>query len=195
MGYSYSTDRLVLESHVSHRLLFSTSNTLPLRICRAKDSHTFMPRRMKRTGLMPTTFSGASSTPEDSNLTRTNLFDSYLEHRKDESKLTLQECKEQIRASFNAYQSTTVLVDALDEIEQDSRYDLVTTLNTLASEFEGHIKIFLSSRPDLRIESMFPTCSKITIEASNNEGDIKTYLNARVDKEIKQNPVFKKLKV
>jgi len=123
--------------------------------------------------------STATRYPEDM---RKKLRDLWLETREKGSDLSFAMCREQLLESVNLYPKTTLVLDALDECEPDSRGRLVDTIEFLLSKSERPLKVFISSRPDRDIRRRFINKPNLEIEARHNEADIRKF----VDEEIKR---------
>lgn len=96
------------------------------------------------------------------------------------SDLGFEACREQLLESVNLYPRTTLVLDALDECEPDSRRKLVDAIKHLLSKSERPLKVFISSRPDQDIKHQFLSEPNIEIQARHNEKDIRKF----VDEEI-----------
>lgn len=104
----------------------------------------------------------------------------YQDTRLKGSDLSFDTCREQLLESVNLYHRTTLVLDALDECDPESRGRLVETIEFLLSNTNRPIKVFISSRPDRDIRSAFVCKPNIEIQATHNEKDIRKF----VDREI-----------
>ncbi|GAB1320797.1 NACHT domain-containing protein [Madurella fahalii] len=98
------------------------------------------------------------------------------------SELGFGACREQLLESVNLYQSTTLVLDALDECDPDSRRELVDTIEFLLSKSEKPLRILISSRPDRDIRSRFLDKPNIEIRAGHNENDIRKFVDEEIVK-------------
>ncbi|QKX62010.1 uncharacterized protein TRUGW13939_09166 [Talaromyces rugulosus] len=105
------------------------------------------------------------------------------------SDLSFNTCKEQLLESVNLYPKTTLVLDALDECEPDSRSRLIDTIEFLLSESKRPLKIFISSRPDGDIRARFLSRPNIEIQATDNQNDIEKFVNA----EMVKHPLWEKI--
>jgi hypothetical protein len=94
----------------------------------------------------------------------------------------LETCREQLLESVNLYPKTTIVLDALDECEPDTRGYLVDTLDLLLQKSERPLKIFISSRPDADIRDRFLSRPNIDIQATDNHDDIAKFVNEEIVK-------------
>jgi selenocysteine-specific translation elongation factor len=58
------------------------------------------------------------------------------------------QCKKQILALLDIYQKSTLVIDAMDECDPQSRSEQVNALKLSLKESKKRVKIFISSRPD-----------------------------------------------
>lgn len=98
------------------------------------------------------------------------------------SDLTFDTCKEQLLESVNLYPKTTLVLDALDECEPDTRFRLLDTIEHLLQNSERPLKIFISSRPDGDIRDRFLSRPNIEIQATDNQDDIARFVNEEIMK-------------
>ena len=93
-----------------------------------------------------------------------------------------------IEESFNlllqlieSYPQITLVVDALDECNKETRASFMEKLNTLVSGKSSNlVKIFISSRPDLDIKHRFSDGSNMEIRATDNEKDIAMFIDDKI---------------
>lgn len=90
--------------------------------------------------------------------------------------------------SVNEYSQTVIVLDALDECDDYSRWQLTDVIKGLVSESKRSVKVFISSRPENYINTQF-SGKNITIQAINNQGDIEKFVNAEIDKPRKWGPI------
>ncbi|OGE49252.1 hypothetical protein PENARI_c022G06687 [Penicillium arizonense] len=136
-----------------------------------------------------------STTAKNPEATQTKLRELYSKCRQGGTTFSLEICKEQIRASLDIYEQTTIVIDAMDECDPDSRDELIDALNSFVSESNSNpVRIFISSRPDPDIENQLENTPNIGINASDNKSDIEKYLSAEMDKLAKKAPFFGRLK-
>lgn len=115
-----------------------------------------------------------------------DLMQNHVRHLWQESRskgqdLGFEACKKLILSSINLYDSTTLILDALDECESTSRARLIETFKLLKSQSTKPLRIFVSSRPDGDIRSLFESLPNIEIRATDNDDDIKKFVNAQID--------------
>lgn len=125
---------------------------------------------------------------------QTKLRDAVRQARDKGTNFRLQQCREQILASLNIYARSTLVIDALDECDPDSRYELIEALNSLLSNAKMPVKIFISSRPDPDLGTELARSHSVGIEAGDNQDDIRKYLDIELDKQAKKVAVLKRMK-
>lgn len=74
------------------------------------------------------------------------------------------------------YPSITIVLDALDEVNQEDRQELLDILSKLLQESSGLLKIFISSRDNYDISHHLSGSPNVYIEASDNAGDIEDFM-------------------
>lgn len=110
------------------------------------------------------------------------------ETRRQGSHLGFDACKTQLMESINEYSQTVIILDALDECDDYSRWQLIDVIRDLASKSDRPLKVFISSRPDNDIKTQF-SGKNIEIQAINNQGDIEKFVNAEIDKPRRWGPI------
>lgn len=81
--------------------------------------------------------------------------------------------------------STTVIIDAFDECDPKSRFEILETLEKLLSSTNSLVKILVSSR-DPRVLSRLKSYSVSCIDASHNTDDIERSVEFEMTKSIEQ---------
>ena len=85
---------------------------------------------------------------------------------------------------LNDQSQTTIIIDALDEADSDSFFDVVEILEQLINDSPGLVKVFISSRPEDHINSALEAWPEIEIEPQFTRKDIETYINSQVNKRL-----------
>lgn len=106
------------------------------------------------------------------------------------TQLGLSDCHNQLLESFNLYQTTFVVLDALDEVDDNELDLLMEGLDNLATEVEhGHtLKIFVASRPEKEIARMYDSGPTVTIQATDNKADIERFVRMEIDTIKRRDP-------
>lgn len=97
--------------------------------------------------------------------------------------LNPEESTELIIALSEKYQSTTIIIDALDECYVGTRKSLLSSLHKIVQK-ATRVKIVVTSRYDVDIIDSFSTSSGpyYYIHSGDNSGDINLYIDAELDR-------------
>jgi ankyrin repeat protein len=115
--------------------------------------------------------------------------------RENGTNFRLEQCKQHILKSLNIYPRTTLFIDAVDECEPGLRYELIQALKMFMSESRRVVRIFISSRPDPKIQYQLKSSPNIGIRAEDSQEDIQKFLNTELDKLAQSEPLFESLKL
>ncbi|GFF93905.1 putative ankyrin repeat protein [Aspergillus lentulus] len=110
------------------------------------------------------------------------------------STLRFDACKQQILESLNLYTKTTLVLDAFDECDPESRGELADALKSLLLLSKNTVKVFISSRPDPDIQCELEGCTSVSIQASSNQLDIQNFLEEELEKLAKTTACIRRLK-
>lgn len=119
----------------------------------------------------------------------------YHEKKLHGGDLSLDDCKTQLLKSVNLFSRTTLILDAMDECDPSSRVRLINVVESLLSEAEKPVRVFISSRPDRDIRNRFTTRPNIEIQARHNEDDIRKFVNEEITKHRRWEDMSASLKV
>lgn len=109
----------------------------------------------------------------------------YSEKRRNSfasGKLDVEECENVLLSLTDIYPQTTLVLDALDECDPDTRVDLIEIFERLVARTSKPIKIFVSSRPDADIKERFEEGINVAITATDNYEDIARFVEDQIDK-------------
>ncbi|KAI1752087.1 hypothetical protein F4782DRAFT_155191 [Xylaria castorea] len=123
-----------------------------------------------------------STTVKNPGCIRKQLQDLYRETRLKGSDFGFSDCQKQLLESTNLYSQTTLVLDALDECEPDSRRQILETVEYLLSESRNPLKVFISSRPERDIRNRFLHRPNVEIKATDNEEDIQKFASEEITK-------------
>ncbi|KAF4448569.1 hypothetical protein F53441_8046 [Fusarium austroafricanum] len=96
------------------------------------------------------------------------------------SDLTLEICRRCLLELTDLFSGTTLILDALDECESDSRGKLIEAIEFLLTHSKNPLRIFISSRPEGDIRERFQSRPYVEIHASNNRGDIARFVKTEI---------------
>lgn len=111
------------------------------------------------------------------------------QRKKDEDKgsnpdqLSLDETVEVILAITDENPAVIVL-DALDEIEQETRFELFSALERILQESGSLLKVLVPSRDDWDITAQFENSPNVVIKTTDNSRDIERFVEEEVAKAI-----------
>ena len=114
--------------------------------------------------------------------------------------LQWEDCRALLLSLLNIHSETTIIIDALDELDLDyeskHRYLLLELLNDVILECDGVVKIFVSSRDDQDIVMEFKKMPNLFIKATDNLKDIERYIirEFKTDKRFSRHPWSPELK-
>ena len=97
----------------------------------------------------------------------------------DVTRLSLQDC---IRVVLNITgpDPATIVLDAIDEVQPKSRYELVKGLQQIIRDSGSVVKIFVTSRDDDQVLSLLTNAIMLRIDAENNRTDIESFVRDQV---------------
>ncbi len=78
------------------------------------------------------------------------------------------------------FPQTTLVLDALDECDAETRLSLVNLLEELVRKASRPVKIFISSRLDQDIKQRYESGPNVAIRAADNQDDISRYVEAKM---------------
>ena len=100
--------------------------------------------------------------------------------------LRLEESRDLILELIDQSDMTTIVIDALDEIDPEKRYDLLEALETILQEARGLIKVFVSSRDDQDIVCTLNNYPSLDITSDHNQRDIEAFVRNETERLIKK---------
>jgi hypothetical protein len=99
--------------------------------------------------------------------------------------LNIGESSQLLHELVDIYPQTTIVLDAMDECNRDTRYRLIEIFDSLLSQSSKPVKIFISSRPDEDIKDRFHTGPNVGIQATDNKDDIAKFVTAKIERNLK----------
>jgi Cdc6-like AAA superfamily ATPase len=112
---------------------------------------------------------------------RKGLKDLYQDMRMKSSDIGFDTCKQHLHEAVSLYDKTTIVLDALDECEPNSRFQIIDMIDSLLSHSK-RVNVFVSSRRDRDIRNIFSKTPNIEIQASDNEKDIQSFVDSEISK-------------
>lgn len=98
----------------------------------------------------------------------------------DVPRLRTQDC---VRLALELAQQDplTIVVDALDTLDQKERYVLTKALSDIVSKADNVVKVFVSTRTDTHLRSTLIASNYINITAEDTHADMVTFIEHRID--------------
>jgi len=100
------------------------------------------------------------------------------------SRLTLNESQELLVQLTDIYPQTTICIDALDEVENGIRVQLLKSLKHVLERSKNLVKIFATTRMDTDILLQFAMFPKIELQPDDNVSDINQFVETKVQSTI-----------
>ncbi|KAB8215101.1 ankyrin repeat-containing domain protein, partial [Aspergillus novoparasiticus] len=135
-----------------------------------------------------------STTVRNPKSMQTNLQAACGTARKEGTNFRLEQCKDHIQNSLNIYRKTTLVIDAMDECDPQSRHELVDALKAFVQRAKNPVKIFIASRPDRVLENQLEVTPSVCIEASDNLEDIRQHIDNELNRLAKSNTFLESMK-
>jgi hypothetical protein len=105
--------------------------------------------------------------------------------------LRIEESCELIIQLAEHYPLTTIIIDALDECDPETRTDLLETLERVLQESTHLVKIFISSRDDQDIVCRLQEYPSLEIASHKNRDDITAFVRAETNGLIQKRKLLK----
>jgi len=102
------------------------------------------------------------------------------------SRLTLNESQELLVQLMDIYPQTTICIDALDEVENGIRVQLLKSLKHVVGRSKNLVKIFATTRMDTDILLQFEMFPMIELQPDDNVSDINQFVESELEKAIEE---------
>ena len=115
------------------------------------------------------------------------VIDIYLDRERKgqrSSRLSLGESEELLVKLADIYPQTTICIDALDEVETNTRIHLLKALKNIIEKSKTLVKIFVTTRMDPDILRQFEMFPRIELEPDDNIGDINQFVETKLQNTI-----------
>lgn len=99
------------------------------------------------------------------------------------------QCRDLIIALSKGFPKTTIVVDALDECDENTRETLFLILKQIITSTK-RVRIFVSSRNHEDIQRMLGEFPNHYLDATDNVEDIKTYIRSELDRCAARKPIL-----
>lgn len=113
-----------------------------------------------------------------------NIYNDREKKGQESAQLSLKESQDLLIQITNIYPQTTICIDAMDEVDKDTRIDLLKCLNKVIKTSKNVVKIFVTTRMDQDILAQFKIFPRIELQPDDNVGDINEFIRAKVESAI-----------
>jgi len=100
------------------------------------------------------------------------------------SRLTLNESQKLLVQLTDIYPQTTICIDALNEVENGIRVQLLESLKHVVERSKNLVKIFATTRMDTEILRQFEMFPRIEMQPDDNVSDINQFVRTKVQSTI-----------
>lgn len=104
----------------------------------------------------------------------------YEDGKNIQNDLTIAKCKSTLVEIINSYPRTTLVLDALDECDEETRRELAELFQNLVVNSKGLLKVFIASRKEPDIEKYLRSFRSrqmlVSITTSDNTSDIEKFV-------------------
>jgi len=111
----------------------------------------------------------------------------YEDHEKKETRPSEQELQALLQQLLNSFKKTYIVIDALDEVPENTRVNLLTVLSSLRA---SRASLLLTSRPLQLLEPFLPDAVYVYIENKNRK-DIELFINKQMEETPYLTAIFK----
>jgi len=98
----------------------------------------------------------------------------------------LEDSLDLVKTLTEAYGVTTIIVDALDECNPETRQSLLDAFEEILQESAGLVKVLVSSRDDQDIVWRFRDSPNFNITSNRNTQDIENYVRTETEKLVEK---------
>ncbi|UKZ96209.1 uncharacterized protein TrAFT101_011010 [Trichoderma asperellum] len=140
------------------------------------------PVRRETKHILRSYISQLARVPKYPTMMEKNIYTLYLKAKKEKRGFSIDECETALIELVNFYPRTTLILDALDECEMDTRETIARILGNLVDKGEGTVKVFIASRKEADIEEYLESQKLVEISAADNKDDIEKYVEQEVAK-------------
>ncbi|CAG9983963.1 unnamed protein product [Clonostachys byssicola] len=113
--------------------------------------------------------------------------------RSERLEMDLQLCQFALAELASSYQSSSIVLDALDECDEETRNQLMCCMEEIVSRCPN-LKIFISSRTEYDIKKYFSSKPTITIQATDNQNDIRSFIREKLTSDARWNSLDQELR-
>lgn len=96
--------------------------------------------------------------------------------------------EKELQKLVNVFPKTTIVLDALDECDKDTRHQILEIFRNIAERTTRNMKVLISSRPDQDIVDSLKSGPNIGIIATHNQADIAKFVTESIHVRPKDSP-------
>ncbi|GFN18713.1 hypothetical protein AtubIFM55763_007650 [Aspergillus tubingensis] len=104
----------------------------------------------------------------------------FAKMKDQETEPDIETCTQYLRQSVDQYSRITVVLDALDECDKESRHELFKIISLLLTQSEYSVRVFVSARPEPDIMACFEGFPVIYTDNPGVEKDIRSFIRNRI---------------
>ncbi|KAF8428814.1 hypothetical protein EV426DRAFT_677542 [Tirmania nivea] len=113
-----------------------------------------------------------------------DIYEKREEKGQKSAQLSLAEARDLLVQITDVYPQITICIDAMDEVDNDTRIHLLKCLNHVIQTSKNVVKIFVTTRMDMDILSQFENFPRIELQPDDNIGDINKFVLTKVQSSI-----------
>lgn len=140
------------------------------------------PVRRETKHILRSYISQLAKVPSYPTMMEKNIYALYLKAKKEKRGFSTKECEMALMSLIRFYSRTTLILDALDECEMDTREAIVRILHNLVDKGGCTVKVFIASRKEADIETYLGSQRLVEISTADNKDDIEKYIELEMAK-------------
>ncbi|KAF8418102.1 hypothetical protein EV426DRAFT_539987, partial [Tirmania nivea] len=113
-----------------------------------------------------------------------DIYEKREEKGQKSAQLSLAEARDLLVQITDVYPQITICIDAMDEVDNDTRIHLLKCLNHVIQTSKNVVKIFVTTRMDVDILNQFENFPRIELQPDDNVSDINKFVLAKVQNSI-----------
>ncbi|KAF8419355.1 hypothetical protein EV426DRAFT_538792, partial [Tirmania nivea] len=113
-----------------------------------------------------------------------DIYEKREEKGQKSAQLSLAEARDLLVQITDVYPQITICIDAMDEVDNDTRIHLLKCLNHVIQTSKNVVKIFVTTRMDVDILNQFENFPRIELQPDDNVSDINKFILAKVQNSI-----------
>ena len=113
-----------------------------------------------------------------------DIYDDREKKGQKSAKLSLAESQDLLIQITNIYPQTTICIDAMGEVDKDTRIDLLKCLKNVIQTSRNMVKIFVTTRMDPDILAQFEIFPRIELQPEDIVYDINEFIRTKIENAI-----------